>query len=165
MTEKTATIVHPVIMIFVRTAPVTADHAMRQFVLAVEAVVQTVMSSSAKAALEHVLNAARVFVNCVWKKLLSVNIVTKNWRMKIMKTQKKKIISKSQVNKNRPVLTFTPYAWAKLLYFRDKSDNEIGGFGITEKDDLLLITDFVTVKQDVSCVSVSFDDNAVADFF
>ncbi|MGA2916612.1 MAG: hypothetical protein ABSE89_11360 [Sedimentisphaerales bacterium] len=75
---------------------------------------------------------------------------------------KTKINSKSQVN---PALRFTPYAWAKLLYFRDKGDTEIGGFGITETDDLLLITDFLTVKQNVTSVSVSFDDNAVADFF
>jgi hypothetical protein len=75
---------------------------------------------------------------------------------------KTKTSSKSKVN---PALRFTPYAWGKLLYFRDKDNTEIGGFGITETDDLLLITDFVTVKQNVSGVSVSFDDNAVADFF
>jgi len=64
-----------------------------------------------------------------------------------------------------PVLRFSPTAWAKLLYFRDKSDNEIGGFGITRADDLLFVQDFVTVKQDVTGVSVKFDDAAVADFF
>jgi len=62
-------------------------------------------------------------------------------------------------------LRFSPTAWAKLLYFRDKSDNEVGGFGITESDDLLFVTDFQIVKQKVTGVSVSFDDNAVADFF
>lgn len=45
------------------------------------------------------------------------------------------------------------------------SDNEVGGFGITEADDLLFVTDIVLVKQDVTCVSVSFDDDSVADFF
>lgn len=64
-----------------------------------------------------------------------------------------------------PVLRFSPTAWAKLLYFRDKSDNEVGGFGITEPDDLLLVTEFVTVKQEVTGASVKFDDEAVADFF
>ena len=59
-------------------------------------------------------------------------------------------------------LRFSPTAWAKLLYFRDKSNNEVGGFGITEPDDLLYVTDFLTVKQKVSGVSVSFDDEAVA---
>ena len=64
-----------------------------------------------------------------------------------------------------PVLKFSPTAWAKLLYFRDRSDNEVGGFAITESDDLLSVIDFVTVKQQVTCVSVKFDDEAVANFF
>lgn len=64
-----------------------------------------------------------------------------------------------------PVLRFTPTAWAKLLYFRDHGNTEIGGFGISTADDLLLMEDFVTVKQDVTVASISFDDDAVADFF
>jgi len=62
-------------------------------------------------------------------------------------------------------LKFSPFAWAKLLYFRDKSDNEVGGFGITEPDDLLFVKDFATVKQKVDAISVKFNDEAVADFF
>lgn len=62
-------------------------------------------------------------------------------------------------------MRFSPTAWAKLLYFRDKSDCEVGGFGITKPDDLLSVIDFVTVKQEVTAVSVKFDDEAVADFF
>jgi proteasome lid subunit RPN8/RPN11 len=65
----------------------------------------------------------------------------------------------------QPVLRFSPTAWAKLLYFRDKTENEVGGFGIAEPDDLLCVTDFVTVRQKVSPVSVSFYDEAVADYF
>jgi proteasome lid subunit RPN8/RPN11 len=64
-----------------------------------------------------------------------------------------------------PLLRFSPTAWAKLLYFRDRSDNEVGGFGITESDDLLYVKEFITVRQEVSIVSVEFDDEAVADFF
>ncbi len=64
-----------------------------------------------------------------------------------------------------PVLQFSPTAWAKLLYFRDKGHTEIGGFGISASDDLLRIEDFVTVKQDVTMASVSFEDEAVADLF
>jgi proteasome lid subunit RPN8/RPN11 len=64
----------------------------------------------------------------------------------------------------KPVLRFTPTAWAKLVYFRDHGHTEIGGFGITS-DDLLLIEDFVTVKQEASLASIAFDDEAVADFF
>jgi proteasome lid subunit RPN8/RPN11 len=62
-------------------------------------------------------------------------------------------------------LRFSPTAWAKLLYFRDRSRNEVGGFGITAPDDLLFIEEFLTVKQEVTCVSVKFDDEAVSQFF
>jgi len=48
-------------------------------------------------------------------------------------------------------LRFSPTAWAKLLY--------------TDADDLLFVKEFVTVKQEVTCVSVNFDDNAVGEFF
>ena len=67
--------------------------------------------------------------------------------------------------RKKPALRFSPTAWAKLLHFRDKSDDEVGGFGVTEADDLLFVKEFVTVKQEVTCVSVKFDDSAVADFF
>jgi proteasome lid subunit RPN8/RPN11 len=67
--------------------------------------------------------------------------------------------------KKRLALRFSPTAWAKLLYFRDKTDNEVGGFAITEPDDLLFVKDFITVKQEVTSISVKFDDTAVADFF
>jgi proteasome lid subunit RPN8/RPN11 len=70
-----------------------------------------------------------------------------------------------QTQLDRPLLRFSPTAWAKLLYFRDKSENEVGGFGISKPDDLLCVTDFVTVRQQVTTVSVSLDDQAVADFF
>ena len=73
----------------------------------------------------------------------------------------KKKVKKSE----RLAIRFSPTAWAKILYFRDKSDNEVGGFGITKPDDLLSVIDFVTVKQEVTAVSVKFDDEAVADFF
>jgi proteasome lid subunit RPN8/RPN11 len=68
-------------------------------------------------------------------------------------------------DKEKLALQFSPTAWAKLLYFRDKSDNEVGGFGITEPDDLLFVREFITIKQEVTAVSVKFDDSAVADFF
>jgi proteasome lid subunit RPN8/RPN11 len=63
------------------------------------------------------------------------------------------------------VLRFSPTAWAKLLYFRDRQETEIGGFAVTPADDLLYVHEFVTVKQDVSIATISFHDEAVADFF
>ena len=71
---------------------------------------------------------------------------------------------KNQQNQ-RPVLRFSPTAWAKLLFMRDVTDNEVGGFGITEAEDLLFVTDFALVKQKVTGVSVSFEDESIADFF
>jgi hypothetical protein len=65
----------------------------------------------------------------------------------------------------KPVLRFSPTAWAKLIFFRDRGETEISGFGITEPDDLLYVTDFITIKQDTTVASISLDDEAIADFF
>lgn len=72
---------------------------------------------------------------------------------------------RSDARRNSPVLRFSPPAWAKLHYFRDRGPTEIGGFGVTAVDDPLLIEEFITVRQITTCVSVAFDDAAVADFF
>ncbi len=74
-------------------------------------------------------------------------------------------VEKETQHARRLALRFSPTAWAKLLYFRDKSDNEVGGFGITVPDDLLFVKEFVTVKQEVTPVSVKFDDESVANYF
>jgi len=64
-----------------------------------------------------------------------------------------------------PSLRFSPYAWSKLLFLRDLGETEVGGFGISSADDLFLIEDFVLVGQTCTWASVSFDDEAVADFY
>ncbi len=67
-----------------------------------------------------------------------------------------------------PSTTTTPHlcsAWAKLLFLRDAGDTEIGGFGISAKDDLLLVEDIELVTQECTWVHVAFDDEAVADLF
>jgi proteasome lid subunit RPN8/RPN11 len=82
------------------------------------------------------------------------------------KERKTKMKNKINVQKNeKPMLRFSPTAWAKLLFMRDMTGNEVGGFGITQANDLLFVTDFALVKQKVTCVSVSFDDESVANFF
>jgi proteasome lid subunit RPN8/RPN11 len=86
-------------------------------------------------------------------------------RLKQAKQRSSSQAKKKAEHTKRLALRFSPTAWAKLLYFRDKSDNEVGGFGVTEPDDLLCVREFVTVKQDVTAVSVKFDDEAVADLF
>lgn len=64
-----------------------------------------------------------------------------------------------------PELTFAPLAWLKLQFFCHQGDTEIGGFGIAAEDDPLYVVDFLTVRQQVSSVTVRFADDAVADFF
>ena len=66
---------------------------------------------------------------------------------------------------NKPILQFTPYAWSKLLYMRDKGHTEVGGFAITDPANALLVTDFKLVKQVCSSVSCDFEDIGVADHF
>jgi hypothetical protein len=62
-------------------------------------------------------------------------------------------------------LTFAPLAWLKLQFFCHAGATEIGGFGISSAADLLYVEDFVTVRQQVTPVTVRFDDDAIADFF
>jgi len=51
------------------------------------------------------------------------------------------------------------------LFLRDAGDTEVGGFGISAADDLLYVEEIELVRQRCTVVSVSFDDNAVADYF
>ena len=67
--------------------------------------------------------------------------------------------------RSRPRLRFTPYAWAKLLFLRDAGPTEVGGFGISSADDLLLVEDVRLVRQSCTRTTVLFDDAAVADHF
>jgi hypothetical protein len=51
------------------------------------------------------------------------------------------------------------------LFLRDIGETEVGGFGISATDDLLMIQEFVLIPQICSAVTVSFADDAVAEFF
>ena len=62
-------------------------------------------------------------------------------------------------------LRLSPTAWAKLLYFRDVGESEVGGFGISAAEDLLYIEDVELVRQTCDIASVAFDDQSVADYF
>lgn len=62
-------------------------------------------------------------------------------------------------------LRFTRYAWEKIAYLNSLSTAEVGAFGISNANNLLLVEDIVVIKQEVTGASVSFDDEAVADFF
>ena len=52
-----------------------------------------------------------------------------------------------------------------MLRLRDLGDTEVGGFGISAADDLLLVEDIRLIRQQCCPVTVKFDDEAVADFF
>ena len=56
-------------------------------------------------------------------------------------------------------------AWLKLMWFCHAGDTEVGGFGLTAPGRPLYVTDFFTLPQEVTAVSVRFPDEAVADFF
>jgi hypothetical protein len=77
----------------------------------------------------------------------------------------KRLLSRSDEDRELPTLRFSPTAWAKLLYLRDLGDSEVGGFGITAADDLLYVENVQLVRQLCTGASVAFDDQAVADFF
>jgi len=62
-------------------------------------------------------------------------------------------------------LRLSPTAFAKLLFFRDAGDCEVGGFGISAAEDLLYLEDVELVRQTCDVASVVFDDEAVADYF
>ncbi len=62
-------------------------------------------------------------------------------------------------------LRFSPYAWAKFKYLRDKGSTEVAAFGIGLHDDPLAIIDIVAVEQQATAVTAEFDDIAVSNFF
>ena len=72
---------------------------------------------------------------------------------------------RKRTRRSVPPLRFTPTAWAKLVYLRDAGSTEIGGFGITPSDDLLLVEDIQMVRQVCTVTSVQFDDASVAELF
>jgi proteasome lid subunit RPN8/RPN11 len=60
---------------------------------------------------------------------------------------------------------FAPLAWLKLQFFCHAGDTEVGGFGRSAAGRPLYVEEFVTVPQDVTPVSVSLRDDAVAELF
>ena len=167
-------------MTFASSAQPTAVIVKRLSVCLAADSVRIAKNSHAATASVNAKSAVSSFVNRVWK-MMFVQIAEKkrrtkmNNRKQILKNLKIQANPKQEqqrsswqvktIDKERLALRFSPTAWAKLLYFRDKSDNEVGGFGITDPDDLLFVREFITVKQEVTPISVRFDDSAVADFF
>lgn len=71
---------------------------------------------------------------------------------------------RSSQRNHGPHLIFAPLAWLKLQFFCHAGNTEIGGFGITAKDNLLCVEDFVTVRQQTSMMTVAMEDDAIADY-
>jgi hypothetical protein len=176
LAETTLTAVRTAIMIIARTAPPIAVCATMPTAWVAQRNAQPVAIQSARTAWGHAQHVKNPSVLTVWNKVFARPAYKKRYK-KMKKNNQKTVCSPIQQNREAlsdrrpkyrnpaPLLRFSPTAWAKLLYFRDRSDNEVGGFGITEPDDLLYVREFITVKQEVSIVSVEFDDEAVADFF
>ena len=59
-------------------------------------------------------------------------------------------------------LYFTPYAWAKLQFMCHVGKTEVGGFGITDVNDPLLVVDFHLVEQESTAMTVEFTDDGMA---
>ncbi len=60
---------------------------------------------------------------------------------------------------------FTVCAWLKLQFLCHAGETEVGAFGISTSNNSLYVENVAPVKQRCSCVSVEFDDEAVAEFF
>lgn len=61
-------------------------------------------------------------------------------------------------------LRFSAYAYAKLLWMRNRGSTEVAGYCITGTEDPLLVTDFALIKQKCTSVSFDMDPEDLADF-
>ena len=61
-------------------------------------------------------------------------------------------------------LRFSPAAWAKLIWLRDRGSTEISVFGLSKLADLLYVEDVVLVKQTASGCHFDFDDQALNEY-
>jgi len=65
---------------------------------------------------------------------------------------------------SNPALRFTPYAWAKLSFFRNqREDCEVSCFGQTMEDDLLCVEDILLPVQQVGGAVVDLNQDSVND--
>ena len=58
--------------------------------------------------------------------VLIVHVIAERKKMS-KKKKKEKVVKVQPVTIPKPILRFSPYAWAKLNFFRDRGDTEIGG--------------------------------------
>lgn len=65
----------------------------------------------------------------------------------------------------QPRLRFAPSAWLKTQFLLHAGDTEVAGLCLTAGHDPLYVDDVLIVRQRATPVTVSLDDNAVADLF
>lgn len=63
------------------------------------------------------------------------------------------------------VIRFTPFAWAKMLYLRDKGYTEISGFALTDAKDPYLVIDFMMPKQECSGATTEMTSEGIVELF
>lgn len=94
---------------------------------------------------------------------------TSSTKLKKRRLKLRRLLRRPRENRVRPRsrtrLRFSPTAWAKLLYLRDRGGTEVGGFGVAPADDLLYVEDVRLVRQTCTAVTVVFDDLSVAELF
>lgn len=61
-------------------------------------------------------------------------------------------------------LKFSPGAYAKLVWMRNRGNTEVAGFGITGTDDPLLVTGFRLIRSKCTYAHFDMDTNALADY-
>lgn len=79
-------------------------------------------------------------------------------------TPRKNLRKKTPPNPT-PVLKFSPTAWSKLLFLRDRGPTEVGGFAVAQAESPLNVIDVCLVPQICTEVTVQFDDQGVAEFY
>lgn len=72
---------------------------------------------------------------------MGTGLKTQRQKIKRQKTSGKQRRRPRYKRGERPTIRFTPFAWSKLLFLRDCGSTEVSGFGITAKNDLLLVED------------------------
>ncbi|KKK86544.1 hypothetical protein LCGC14_2762170, partial [marine sediment metagenome] len=61
---------------------------------------------------------------------------------------------------NDQVLRFSPYAWAKAIYYLQNADTEVSMMGISAENDYLFIENVFLVEQKCTKAHTEFDDEA-----
>ncbi len=61
------------------------------------------------------------------------------------------------------VLRISPFAFAKMVFWRDCGDTEVAAYATTKTHDPLLITDFRLIKQECTSIKFDLDTNDLAE--